>query len=135
MHFPDTYKTPYHKTFSNESIYALPTAPHWEGDQLVDQNGNIVFDDTAQGSTAAEGAHMDGLLTVPSDTQDPDSQDDDLLSRLRKTGILRASLQGNLDIPYKLVSAPILPAAAGTGLSDEAQEPPISSLLDAASGG
>jgi hypothetical protein len=28
-HFPDTYKTPYHETFSNESIYALPTAPRW----------------------------------------------------------------------------------------------------------
>src|SRR4249920_2203507 len=24
LHFPDTYKTPYHKTFSNESKYALP---------------------------------------------------------------------------------------------------------------
>src|ERR1700678_904319 len=24
-HYPDTYKTPYHKTFSRESKYALPT--------------------------------------------------------------------------------------------------------------
>jgi hypothetical protein len=35
LHFPDTYKTPYHKTFSNESKYATPSAPHWEGDRLV----------------------------------------------------------------------------------------------------
>lgn len=34
-HYPDTYKTPYHKTFSNESMYATPDAPHWEGDKLV----------------------------------------------------------------------------------------------------
>lgn len=45
-HFPDTYKTPYHKTFSNESQYATPDAPHWKGDQLLDNNGNIVADET-----------------------------------------------------------------------------------------
>ena len=45
-HFPDTYKTPYHRTFSNESRYALPTAPHWEGDRLIDSQGNVVADET-----------------------------------------------------------------------------------------
>src|SRR6185369_11380072 len=36
-HFPDTYKTPYHKSFSNESKYAFPTAPYWnDKDQLID---------------------------------------------------------------------------------------------------
>ena len=35
-HFPDTYKTPYHPTFSRESRYALPTAPYWKGEQLLD---------------------------------------------------------------------------------------------------
>jgi len=34
-HYPDTYKTPYHKTFSNESKYALPTAGHWEGQRFI----------------------------------------------------------------------------------------------------
>lgn len=29
LHFPDTFKTPTHKTFSNESIYADQNAPHW----------------------------------------------------------------------------------------------------------
>lgn len=46
MHFPDTYKTPYHKTFSNESQYALPSAPHWEGERLVDAKGNVIVDET-----------------------------------------------------------------------------------------
>ena len=31
LHFPDTWKTPYHETFSNESKYALPTAGRWAG--------------------------------------------------------------------------------------------------------
>jgi hypothetical protein len=46
MHFPDTWKTPYHKTLSNESMYAAPGAPHWVGDRLVDKNGRIVADET-----------------------------------------------------------------------------------------
>jgi hypothetical protein len=34
-HFPDTWKTPYHKTFSNESIYATADAPHWSDDDKL----------------------------------------------------------------------------------------------------
>jgi hypothetical protein len=34
-HYPDTFKTPYHKSFSNESMYAQPGAPHWVGQKLV----------------------------------------------------------------------------------------------------
>jgi hypothetical protein len=45
-HFPDTYKTPYHRTFGNESIYAAPDAPHWEGDKLIDKHGNVLLDET-----------------------------------------------------------------------------------------
>jgi hypothetical protein len=30
-HYPDTFKTPMHDTFSNESKYALPTAASWRG--------------------------------------------------------------------------------------------------------
>jgi hypothetical protein len=45
QHFPDTFKTPYHRSFSNESKYALPIAPKWKGDQLIDNKGNIVFDE------------------------------------------------------------------------------------------
>jgi hypothetical protein len=46
MHFPDVWKTPYHKTFSNESIYAKKHAPHWEGDKLIDSKGNVIADET-----------------------------------------------------------------------------------------
>lgn len=35
-HFPDTFKTPYHPTFSRESMYAKPDAPFWRGDTLID---------------------------------------------------------------------------------------------------
>lgn len=45
MHFPDTYKTPYHETFSRESQYATEDAPYWDSKgRLLDKNGNIVFD-------------------------------------------------------------------------------------------
>jgi hypothetical protein len=46
MHFPDTYKTPFHKTFSKESIYAKADAPHWVGDKLIDKNGKVIADET-----------------------------------------------------------------------------------------
>src|SRR5258708_1928997 len=41
-HFPDTYKTPFHQTFSNESIYATKDAPHWDGNTLIDKFGNVI---------------------------------------------------------------------------------------------
>lgn len=43
QHFPDTWKTPYHATFSNQSQYALPIAPHWKGNTLLDHRGNVVY--------------------------------------------------------------------------------------------
>lgn len=46
IHFPDTYKTPYHKTFSNESKYATPSAPKWVGDKLIDSSGRVIADET-----------------------------------------------------------------------------------------
>lgn len=46
LHFPDTYKTPYHRSFSNESKYALPDAPHWVDDyRQVDPHGSVTWDD------------------------------------------------------------------------------------------
>src|SRR5262249_37748691 len=40
-HYPDTYKRPWHESFSNESIYAAARAPQWQGEgeqaQLVPQ--------------------------------------------------------------------------------------------------
>lgn len=49
LHYPDYWKTPYHQTFSNESQWATPNAPRWNNeDQLIDQNGNVLFDDRAR---------------------------------------------------------------------------------------
>lgn len=46
QHFPDTYKTPYHKSFSAESKYATGNAPSWSGDQLKDKLGTVLVDET-----------------------------------------------------------------------------------------
>jgi len=48
MHFSDYWKTPLHRTFSNESKWAGLNAPRWVGDQLVDPSGRIRFDDSAR---------------------------------------------------------------------------------------
>jgi hypothetical protein len=45
MHFPDTYKTPYHQTFSNESQYAAPNAPQWINDSQLGLGGRLLFDE------------------------------------------------------------------------------------------
>jgi hypothetical protein len=46
MHYPDTWKTPFHDSFSAESQYANPdTAPNWnDKDQLIDpKTGKVIF--------------------------------------------------------------------------------------------
>jgi hypothetical protein len=52
-HYPDKWKTPYHKTFSNESMYATPDAPHWEGSRLVGKDGRVVADESEDSTTLA----------------------------------------------------------------------------------
>jgi hypothetical protein len=47
VHYPDIWKTPIHKTFSNDSQYAPPGAPHWEGGRLISQDGTVLVDETA----------------------------------------------------------------------------------------
>lgn len=49
IHYPDYWKTPYHKTFSAESQWADPKkAPVWnEQDQLVLPNGSVIYDERA----------------------------------------------------------------------------------------
>jgi hypothetical protein len=56
LHFPDTYKTPYHRSFSNESKYATPAAPRWvNNNQQVDPHGNVTWDDRWQEDHARPG--------------------------------------------------------------------------------
>jgi len=45
LHFPDTYKTPYHESFSAESQMAAEGAPSWKGSKLVTPKGEVVFED------------------------------------------------------------------------------------------
>ncbi len=46
MHFPDVWKTPYHRSFSAESQWATAQAPVWnEKDQLVTPDGSVVYDE------------------------------------------------------------------------------------------
>lgn len=50
-HFTDRWKTPLHKSFSGESVYANPKSspPRWnEKDQLVASDGTVLFDERAQ---------------------------------------------------------------------------------------
>ncbi len=45
LHYPDTYKTPYHESFSSESQWATEGAPSWQGEKLVSPKGEVVFED------------------------------------------------------------------------------------------
>jgi hypothetical protein len=44
-HYPDHWKTPYAATFSNQSQWALPHAPIWQGDRYMLPNGHVIYDD------------------------------------------------------------------------------------------
>jgi hypothetical protein len=44
LHYPDTFKTPYHESFSAESQWALPNAPKWEGETLKSPEGKVIFE-------------------------------------------------------------------------------------------
>ncbi len=49
LHFNDAWKTPYHESFSGESIYAKPGGPTWnDKDQLIAPNGKVLFDERAK---------------------------------------------------------------------------------------
>lgn len=47
IHFPDKWKTPYAATFSNESKWAKPNAPRWNGDRYMLPDGHVIYDDAA----------------------------------------------------------------------------------------
>lgn len=54
IHFDDYWKTPYHKSFSNESQFATADAPAWNSkDQLVLPSGQVVYDERAAGAPQA----------------------------------------------------------------------------------
>jgi hypothetical protein len=66
LHFPDTWKTPYHESFSADSQWAVPgLAPKWNDlDQLVLPGGQIVFDEKAKAAAAAQSQPVAPAPTV-----------------------------------------------------------------------
>jgi hypothetical protein len=99
IHYPDYWKTPYHETFSNESQWATPDAPHWKDDQLVTKNGDVLFDDKARPGYAGGGAPSgDGL------------SDADLMAQYSKPPAAPA---------IGLSDDDLLRIAGGKGLSDD----------------
>ncbi len=57
QHFPDTFKTPYDTSFSNQSKYAVANNPYvWFGQTLIDKRtGNVIFDVAHQLHAAVKG--------------------------------------------------------------------------------
>lgn len=53
LHFPDTYKTPYHESFSAESKFATESNPFkWRGETLIDERtGTPVYQTGRKGSS------------------------------------------------------------------------------------
>ena len=45
LHYPDTFKTPYHESFSSESKWATEGAPSWQENKLVSPTGEVIFED------------------------------------------------------------------------------------------
>jgi hypothetical protein len=74
LHASDKWKTPFHRTFSAESIYASPDAPKWDGNVLKDKNGNAIADETPGKRTQGEpdwdaSDYREHGLPVPVDVQ------------------------------------------------------------------
>lgn len=60
IHFPDRWKTPYHETFSNESIYSADVAPMWKETPdewvLISPSGRIIKKEKKQKQPKVETA-------------------------------------------------------------------------------
>lgn len=56
FHFPDTWKQPHHKTFSDESVYAkgIDNVGHWEGETFVPGSFNNIMQATEPNRKAPE---------------------------------------------------------------------------------
>lgn len=113
LHFSDYWKTPYHKSFSNESKYANPDAPAWKGDKLIGKDGTIILDEAAPKqerkrmgnlgffSHIADGFahiydHKGGLVKVSAKRLPPDAKPgQDISVRTSPKGHVRVGAVGN----------------------------------------
>jgi hypothetical protein len=73
VHFPDRWKTPYHKSFSAESQWADPSkAPNWnEKDQLVMPDGSVVYDEKAAAMSRMLQQHQSNMQRMQAIKQTP----------------------------------------------------------------
>jgi hypothetical protein len=125
MHFPDTWKTPYHKTFSNESIYAPDDAPHWEDNRLIDKTGKLVADETPAPKIVAPGSVTPGIK-VPTDDTDStpfptygDTPEDKAAAQASAKAALTESSKSGLDNLWgktSNINNPFLKALARVGV-------------------
>lgn len=60
-HWPDKFKKPNHPLFSNESQYATPDAPKWQGNKLVDKSGKVIANETPKGTAPVAAAAVQEL--------------------------------------------------------------------------
>jgi len=75
LHYPDYWKTPYHKSFSNESRWATEDAPRWnDKDQLVGKDGTVIFDDRAQAAKQGAAKPWSAVANSPAYQQLPPDQ-------------------------------------------------------------
>lgn len=91
LHFPDRWKTPYSPTFSSESQWAAPNAPHWIGDQYIGSDGRIIYDDKLGHWYGLQGTDP-ALLTPP--IKKPSDPLSDPISPLPNFNTPIAPLQG-----------------------------------------
>lgn len=115
-HYPDTWKTPYHKTFSRESVYSLPSAGQWEGERFVPPAETQEI--TAVNPTNGKRIRWDGKAWVP--------LPEGTLSR--GTREYKEELRGSMGFtPEGGVMEDI--KTIGSGLSEEARHPIESASL------
>ena len=111
MHFPDVWKTPYHATFSNESKYAAPGAPEWQGDRLVSPNGMVIADETPAPEPIPTGALSPGQLppSVLHYLSGGKLGEPDTVTHPLPMAISGASLGGAIGTPRTPVAVPVAP--------------------------
>jgi hypothetical protein len=81
MHFPDTWKTPYHTGFSNESMYAPQSAPRWEEDVLKSAGGKVVSDERPSQPQTPLGGYLGAIGAGTQPIQSTASKEEALPAR------------------------------------------------------
>lgn len=125
-HFPDTYKTPYHRSFSAESRFAREGAPAWADDhQLVDPaTKEVVFDE--RGDPAFAGMDADAidrvsrLIEGDAGRMETDARTHQALAGQEARNLIEAYRYGDAGVsPDEMIAA--AKASGDTGLMAQAR--------------